>query len=106
MTNRERIERAVYAAVDDLNRQLPSGVSIAKSPDTFLLGDSQLESLDFLTFVMDVESNIKKEFEVEIVLTNENLLSEQRSPFRTIGTLIAFLEGDSRIRDHDFSEDN
>jgi hypothetical protein len=31
MADRERIVQAVYRAVDELNKQLPKGVSVAKS---------------------------------------------------------------------------
>ena len=64
MTNDERITNAVYAAVDELNQQLPKGVSIEKSPDAPLYGASgKLESLDFVTFIMEVEEKINAEFD-------------------------------------------
>lgn len=94
MSNRERIARAVHSAVDDLNRQLPAGVSIDKAPDAPLYGKSgKLESLDFVTFIMEVEEKMRAEFGVDVMITDENLLSKEKSPFSTLGTLTEYLEG-------------
>jgi len=94
MARREKIERAVYSAVDALNKQLPKGDQIEKFSDAPLYGNGgRLESLDFVTFVMEVETKIQDEFGIELVLTEEDLLSKQRSPFLTLGTLIEYLEG-------------
>ena len=93
MPERERIEQAVYGAVDVLNRQLPGGIRLEKSPDAPLYGRAgKLESLDFVTFIMEVESRIKGEFGVDLVLSDENLLSRESSPFSTLGNLIRHLE--------------
>ena len=93
MSNQERVVKAVYAAVDELNRQLPKGVHIKKSPDEALYGKSgKLESLDFVTFIMEVETKVKDEFNVDLMITDEDLLSKQKSPFSTLGTLIEYLE--------------
>ena len=94
MSNRERIVRAVYSAVDDLNEQLPAGVTIEKTMDTPLYGKAgKLESLDFVTFIMEVEEKVRAEFGVDVMITDENLLSKEKSPFSTLGTLTEYLEG-------------
>lgn len=93
MTDEERIAKAVYAAVDELNEQLPKGVSVEKSLDAPLYGASgKLESLDFVTFIMEVEEKIKTEFGVDITIADENLLSKEKSPFSSLRTLIEYLE--------------
>src|SRR6266576_3537165 len=93
MSNEERITNAVYAAVDELNNQLAKGVQIEKSPDAPLYGASgKLESLDFVTFIMEVEDKINGEFGTDITIADENLLSTEKSPFSTLGTLIEYLQ--------------
>jgi acyl carrier protein len=93
MANQERITTAVYGAVDELNSQLPKGAHIEKSPDAPLYGTGgKLESLDFVTFIMEVEERIKSEFGVDITIADENLLSKEKSPFSTIGTLVEYLD--------------
>ena len=93
MTNEERIAKAVYAAVDELNEQLPKGVQIEKSLEAPLYGASgKLESLDFVTLIMEVEEKINAEFGTDITIADENLLSKEKSPFSTLGTLIDYLQ--------------
>src|SRR5438445_13428872 len=93
MASDDRIARAVYAAVDDLNEQLPSGVHVDKALDAPLYGSTgKLESLDFVTLIMEVEEKINAEFGTDITIADENLLSKQKSPFSTLGTLIEYLD--------------
>lgn len=93
MPNDERISKAVFAAVDELNEQMPKGAQIEKSLDATLYGTSgKLESLDFVTLIMEVEEKINKEFGTDITIADENLLSKQKSPFSTLGTLIDYLQ--------------
>lgn len=93
MPNDERIIKAVFAAVDELNEQLAKGAQIDKSLDAALYGTSgKLESLDFVTLIMEVEEKINAEFGTDITIADENLLSKEKSPFSTLGTLIDYLQ--------------
>jgi len=93
MANDERVSKAVFSAVDELNRQLPAGVSVEKSLDAPLYGaGGKLESLDFVTLIMEVEEKINAEFGTTITIADENLLSKAKSPFSTLQTLIEYLE--------------
>lgn len=94
MSRQERIFKVVNRAVDSLNKQLPIGTPLLnKSLDERLFGKlGKLESLDFVTLIMDVESKIKEEFGIEIILTDEEMLSKEKSPFITIGNLIEYLD--------------
>ena len=93
MANNERITKAVYAAIDELNKQLPKGTQVEKAPDATLYGSSgKLESLDFVTLIMEVEEKINAEFGADITIADENLLSREKSPFSTVQTLIEYLE--------------
>jgi len=88
----ERISKAVFAAVDGLNEQLPAGTHVEKSLDAPLYGASgKLESLDFVTLIMEVEEKINAEFGTDITIADDNLLSKEKSPFSTLGTLIDYL---------------
>src|SRR5438046_10629141 len=92
MPDNERIGKAVYAAVDELSQQLPGGVQIEKSLEAPLYGASgKLESLDFVTLIMEVEEKINAEFGTDITIADEDLLSKEKSPFSTLGTLIEYL---------------
>ncbi len=93
MPDHERIRKAVYAAVDELNEQLPGGVQVEKSLEAPLYGGAgKLESLDFVTLIMEVEEKINAEFGTDITIADDNLLSKEKSPFSTLGTLIDYLQ--------------
>ncbi|MEO7540266.1 MAG: hypothetical protein ABIV21_09570 [Pyrinomonadaceae bacterium] len=93
MAEREKVEKAVFDAIDELNLQLPKGVMIDKDLDAPLYGKTgKLESLDFVTFIMEVETKVQNEFGVDFMLTDENLLSKEKSPFLTVGSLIEHLQ--------------
>jgi len=93
MATDERVSKAVFSAVDELNTQLPAGVSVEKSLDAPLYGaGGKLESLDFVTLIMEVEEKIHAEFGTDITIADENLLSKAKSPFSTLRTLIEYLE--------------
>ncbi|HEV7866756.1 MAG TPA: hypothetical protein VGO90_03685 [Chthoniobacteraceae bacterium] len=92
MNKDERILKAIYQAVDTLNQGLVAESRIEKAPNAELYGrSSRLESLDFVTLIMAVEANIQKEFGVEFMITDEELLSKETSPFATLGTLSDYL---------------
>jgi acyl carrier protein len=93
MATDERVSKAVFSAVDELNTQLPAGVSVEKSLDAPLYGaGGKLESLDFVTLIMEVEEKINAEFGTDVTIADENLLSKAKSPFSTLRTLIEYLE--------------
>ena len=93
MATDERVSKAVFSAVDELNKQLPAGVSVEKSLDAPLYGaGGKLESLDFVTLIMEVEEKINAEFGTDITIADENLLSKAKSPFSTLRTLIEYLD--------------
>src|SRR5262252_3572239 len=92
MPDDDQISKAVYAAVDNLNEQLPKGVQIDKSLDAPLYGASgKLESLDFVTLIMEVEEKVNAEFGADITIADDNLLSKEKSPFSSLRTLIEYL---------------
>jgi len=88
----QRLQGAIYRAIDNLNPQLPPGVSLQKSLEAPLYGaSSKLESLDFVTFIMEVEERVNEEFGVDVTIADENLLSKEKSPFSTVRTLRDYL---------------
>lgn len=92
MADRERIVQAVYRAVDELNKQLPKGVTVAKSPDSVLYGRTgKLESIDVVTLIMELEDQIKAEFGTAITIADDRAMSMENSPFLTLGTLTDYV---------------
>jgi acyl carrier protein len=92
MADQERVQQAVYRAVDELNKQLPKGISVNKSPDAVLYGKTgKLESIDVVTLIMEVEDQIKAEFGASITIADDRAMSRENSPFLTVGTLTDYV---------------
>ena len=92
MSNHDRIVAAVYRAVDELNKQLPKGVHVEKSLDSTLYGkNGRLESIDVVTLIMEVEDQISNELGTSITIADDRAMSQQNSPFLTIGTLTDYV---------------
>jgi len=93
MPTKERILRAIFTAVEDLNQQLPPEEQLEQSTDTVLLGKAgKLDSLGLVNLVVAVEEQVEKDFGVTITLADERALSQKSSPFRTIGTLADYIQ--------------
>ena len=92
MSNHDRIVSAVYRAVDELNKQLPKGVHVEKSPDAPLYGkNGRLESIDVVTLIMEVEDQISSEFGSSITIADDRAMSQENSPFLSIRTLTDYV---------------
>ena len=90
---KEKIQQSIYNSIDSLNAQLPNEGHIEKSNNTALFGSgSKLDSLDLINLVVAVEQNIEDEFDVTITLADERAMSQETSPFKTVGTLTNYIE--------------
>ena len=90
---KKKIVQSIYNSVDSLNTQLPTEEHIAKSNDTMLFGsDSKIDSLDLINLIVAVEQNIEDEFDIPITLADERAMSQENSPFRTVGSLADYIE--------------
>ncbi len=91
MTNRDILE-IIYEAVDEINEDLPKSKQIAKSPDTALFGkDGKLDSLGLVNLIVGVEGLLDEKSDQAITLADEKAMSQNNSPFRTIGTLSEYI---------------
>jgi acyl carrier protein len=83
----------VYQAVDQVNAQLVKGPKIVKDPSTPLL-DSQagIDSLALVNLVVALEQLVFDQTEKSITIADENVYSSPDTPFRTLGSLAAYLD--------------
>lgn len=83
----------VYSAIDEVNAQSADGAAIAKTPDARLLGGERgLDSLTFVNLVVAIEEQIQNGLGKSVVLVDEDSMALQEHPFRTVGTLAAYVE--------------
>jgi acyl carrier protein len=91
--DREQAMTLVYAAVDQLNRQLRKNQRLDKSPTTPLAGaGGGVDSLGVLNLLVVAEERIAKAYGVEIVLADADALAMEPSPFRTLGSLAEHIQ--------------
>lgn len=92
-TMRKKIVLSIYDSIDSLNAQNLDEQPIAKSENTVLFGsNSNLDSLGLINLIVTVEQNIEDELDTTITLADERAMSQETSPFRTVGTLTDYIE--------------
>jgi D-alanine--poly(phosphoribitol) ligase subunit 2 len=90
---REQIVESLYAAIDETNRQRPAGAPLPRALDTPLYGSSSaLDSLELVNFIVAAEQKIDAAFGTSIVLADDRALSQDPSPFRSLGALADYVE--------------
>ena len=87
----DKIEKVLFNTIDQINEQfLDEGNEkiLNNSDDTQIIGgESVLDSLDILNFIVALQENIEAEFGNHIELVNDELLSEKNNPLSTVKTL-------------------
>lgn len=90
---REKIQQLVFAVIEDVNAQLPDGHQLQQSEDAVLFGKGgQLDSLGLVNFIVAVEQKIEDELDKTLTLADEKAMSMKNSPFRSVGTLIDYVQ--------------
>lgn len=69
-----------------------TGLGTPELLELSLLGkDAALDSIGLVNLVFAIEGNIRKDLGVMIEIANERAMSQTKSPFRTVRTLIDFV---------------
>ena len=83
----------VHAAIDDVNNQKDGGPEIGKSAETQLLGGSSgIDSMLLVNLVVAIEEKIEDATGEVVVVVTEDALSDGKHPFRTVGSLVDYIE--------------
>ena len=87
------LETILYPIVD-LMKGLPAEAGeLAKRPETRLFGvDAVLDSVGLLNFITATEEQITSVTGRKIALVTPRALAARESPFRTLGTLAAYID--------------
>lgn len=89
---REEVREMVYKVVQELNGDREDNSKFHLSEDTVLFGqDSNLDSLGLVNLIVGVEQTLLEEKGLELILANEKAMSQRRSPFRTVGSLVDYI---------------
>lgn len=88
---RDEVLKVLRDSVEATNRfHGEQKISFALETPLFGKGAS-LDSLDLVSFLIEVETRLAQEFGQEYPLSDDRAMSQARSPFRTIGTLAEYI---------------
>ena len=81
----------IYDAIDEINFSL-EGEKLEKNEDTSIFGrDSILDSMDLVQLISLIEEKIEDESGNYISIADENAMSLEVSPFKTVKTLNEYI---------------
>jgi acyl carrier protein len=88
----QAIQNVVLEALRNVNQTRPEDSQLEVSPDAPIFGPgSALDSLGLVSLLMDVEEGLcARGFAV--TLSDERAMSQKRSPFRSVPTLVMYIE--------------
>ncbi len=87
------LETILYPVVDLMNGVSAETGALVKHPETKLFGaDAALDSVALLNFITATEEQITSVTGRKIALVTPRALSARESPFRTLGSLAAYID--------------
>jgi acyl carrier protein len=90
--NRERITSIVLSALEMANLGRAGQTLLEVSPTAPLFGaPSPLDSLGLVALLIDIEEAFQQEGH-SILLSDERAMSQSRSPFRDVPSLVGYIE--------------
>lgn len=92
MDKSAQIREVVFRAVDAMNAELPDDGQVSRNPDAVLYGEEGvLDSLGLVDLAMHLQEGIIDQFDVALMVANDDALASAESPFRTIETLTVYI---------------
>lgn len=92
--SKDDVTRALFAAVDEINRQRPRSKRLAKTLDAALVGPAgALDSLGLVNLIVAAEAELERAFGASVALADEAAMARPDHPFRTLGALADFVHG-------------
>ena len=91
-TREAELTDLIVEALQVVSRQSGTSWSGDGSPETRLYGaGSDIDSLGLVGLLIELEERVSARYGVPISLTDERAMSQEHSPFRTVGSLAAYL---------------
>jgi acyl carrier protein len=88
----KNIEKVVLDVVSDLGEEYDN--DMLRSPElSTRLFSQNLDSLGTVTLIAELEERISEEYDVDLVLADERAMSQKTSPFRSVKSLIIYIDG-------------
>jgi acyl carrier protein len=82
----------ILSAVAEFNQGLPEDQRIQETPEAVLFGrGGKLDSLGLVNLILTVEEHLQASLGVQLTLADERAMSQERSPFRSVSSLAAYI---------------
>jgi len=89
---KEKIKNIVMDSLQEFNEEKGKDEALEISKDTILLDkQGKLDSLDFVTLIVIIESNIFNKLDKNITIVSEKAFSKKYSPFKDVESLTEFI---------------
>lgn len=84
----KKVEDLILDILCSLNDGVPSDMQMSISTDSVLFGENpQIDSLSLVSLVVDLETTLNTDFNLDISLTDDRAMTRKISPFLTVKTL-------------------
>lgn len=91
--DRAALQQLVVAGLREVIEQSDRPMPATIDETTSLIGkQAVLDSLALVTLIVDLEQRVEEEFGAALTLADDRAMSQRSSPFRTVGSLVAYLE--------------
>lgn len=88
-----QIKQIIYQAIAENNMLLAHPIDMSRQEKTELFGsDGQLDSMSLVSLIVSIEEALENKFGKSILLASEKAMSQRRSPFVTVGSLVDYTE--------------
>lgn len=88
----DQVLEVIYESVAELNETLPADGQLACKPETALFGPgSTIDSIALVGLILDLEQRLAKRLGLTVRLTDERAMSQTKSPYRTVRSLLDFI---------------
>jgi hypothetical protein len=85
--NREQVLQLILETLHELGEDLNLPELLEANENTRLFGArSVLDSMNLVNFIAEVEERVSEDFNVDILLANQNAMSMTHSPFRKVAS--------------------
>lgn len=99
MDTDKQIIEVIYDAIDEINKSLGPDQKLTRTPETVLIGNGKLDSLQLLNLTLTVEGNIERVFRQSISVTEAALLGDELTPL-TVTDLADRIEKQLNVAAH------
>jgi acyl carrier protein len=91
--SRAELSNLVIDGLRDILEQSDRPIPATLDEQTLLFGKGALlDSLALVTLVVDLEQRLEEQFGLTLTLADDRAMSQRHSPFRSVGTLVDYLE--------------